>query len=107
VVWVLSGVAVVGLGSFGYFGLTGKHQENDLKSTCAPHCKDSEVDAMYRSYLVADVSLGVSLVAASVAGYLLFSTPSGASSSTAKPIFPVDVRLGTAGASMTYQASFP
>src|SRR5262249_34903159 len=45
-VWVLSGVAVAGLGSFGYFGLTGKHQENDLKSTCAPRCNDSDVDAM-------------------------------------------------------------
>ena len=60
-------------GIVGYFGLSGKHQENDLKSRCAPTCKDSEVDDMYRSYLIADVSLGVSLAAASVAGYLLFS----------------------------------
>src|SRR5450432_873016 len=74
-VWVLSGVAVVGLGSFGYFGLSGKHQENDLKSTCAPLCKDSDVDDMYRSYMIADVSLGVALVSASVAGYLFFRTP--------------------------------
>lgn len=106
VVWVLSGVAVVGLGSFGYFGLTGKHQEHDLTSRCAPFCKDSEVDDMYRSYLVADVSLGVSLVAASVAGYLLFRTPASSSASTAAPKLPVDLRLGTKSASVTFEGTF-
>jgi hypothetical protein len=103
-VWVLSGVAVVGLGSFAYFGLSGKHQENDLKSRCAPLCKDSEVDDMYKKYLLADVSLGVSVVAASVAGYLLFSTP--ASSSAAGPAMPLDVHLGTKSAFVSYQGSF-
>jgi len=105
-VWVLSGVAVVGLGSFGYFGLTGKHQENDMKSRCAPICKDSEVDDMYRSYLIADVSLGVSVAAASIAGYLLLSAPANAGSSTAQPKLPLDVRLGTKGASLSYEGSF-
>jgi hypothetical protein len=106
VVWVLSGVAVVGLGSFAYFGLNGKHQENDLKSRCAPVCKDAEVDDMYRSYLIADVSLGVSVVAASVAGYLFFSTPPSGSPSTAKAKFPFDFRVGAQGASVTYAGSF-
>jgi hypothetical protein len=103
--WVLSGVAVVGLGSFTYFGLHGKHQENDLKSRCAPLCKDSEVDGMYKSYLFADVSLGVTVVAASVAGYLFFSTSS-SSSSAARPALPVDVRIGSKSAWFIYQGSF-
>ena len=103
--WVLSGVAVVGLGSFTYFGLSGKHQENDLKSHCAPGCQDSDVDAMYRSYLIADVSLGVSLAAASVAGYLLLS-PSKTSPSMAQPRLPFDLRLGSSSASVSYQGSF-
>jgi hypothetical protein len=104
-VWVLSGAAVVGLGSFVYFGLDGKHKESDLKSRCAPMCKDSEVDAMYKSYLIADVSLGVSVVAASVAGYLLFSAPA-SSSSAARPNLPLDVRLGSKSAWFSYQGSF-
>jgi len=105
VVWVLSGVAVVGLGSFGYFGLTGKHQENDL-SRCKPFCKDSEVDAMYRNYLIADVSLGVSLVAASVAGYLLLSAPPGAATSAAQPKLPLELHWGTKSASLTFDGAF-
>jgi hypothetical protein len=104
-VWVLSGVAVVGLGSFAYFGLDGKHKENDLKTRCAPLCKDTEVDPMYKSYLLADVSLGVSVVAASVAGYLFFST-AGSSSSAARPTLPLDVRLGSKSAWFSYQGSF-
>lgn len=71
VVWVLGGVAVVGLGGFVGFGLSGKSQEGDLDS-CKPSCRPSDVDSMRRSYLFADVSLGVAVVAAGVGGYLYF-----------------------------------
>jgi hypothetical protein len=42
--------------------------------TCAPRCTNrSEVDAMRRSYLVADVLLGVSVAALGTSAYLLIS----------------------------------
>lgn len=71
-VWVLGGVAVIGLGGFIGFGLAGKGQESDLDS-CKPDCKRDDVDAMRRSYLLADVSLGVALVAGGVGAYLYVS----------------------------------
>lgn len=69
VIWVLGGVAVVGLGGFVGFGLSGRSQESDLDA-CKPSCRSSDVDSMRRSYLFADLSLGVALVAAGVGGYL-------------------------------------
>ncbi|MBK8994964.1 MAG: hypothetical protein IPM35_04325 [Myxococcales bacterium] len=71
-VWVLGGVAVIGLGGFVGFGLSGKGQESDLDS-CKPDCKRDDVDAMRRSYLLADISLGVALVAGGVGAYLYVS----------------------------------
>lgn len=71
-VWVLGGVALVGLGGFVAFGLSGKSQESDLDS-CKPDCQRDDVDAMRRSYLFADISLGVALVATGVGAYLYVS----------------------------------
>lgn len=71
-VWVLGGVAVVGLAGFVGFGLSGKSQESDLDA-CKPSCKRDDVDAMRRSYLLADISLGVALAASGVGAYLYVS----------------------------------
>ncbi len=71
-VWVLGGVAVVGLGGFVGFGLSGKSQESDLDA-CKPDCTRDDVDAMRRSYLFADISLGVALVAGGLGAYLYVS----------------------------------
>jgi hypothetical protein len=104
-VWALSGVAVAGLGSFAYFGLTGKHQEKDLFARCAPRCGADEVDAMYRSYLVADISLGVSVAAASAAAFLFLSGPSGSSQAATAEV-PLNVRVGSRGVALTYGGTF-
>lgn len=60
--WVLGGVGLIALGSFGYFAASGKSKEKDLES-CSPACDPKEVDVMRRRYLIADISLGVSVVA--------------------------------------------
>jgi hypothetical protein len=65
--YVAGGVAVVALGSFAIFALTGKSNEDDLAGTCSPNCGTDEVGSVNRSYLVADVSLGVAAVATIVA----------------------------------------
>jgi hypothetical protein len=65
--FIAGGVAVVALGSFAVFALTGKSNEDDLAGKCSPNCSDDEVGSVNRSYLIADVSLGVAAVATIVA----------------------------------------
>jgi hypothetical protein len=72
--WVLGGVGVVALGSFGYFALRGKSRENDLEERCAPNCSDSEADELFRNYLIADISLGVGVAALGAATYLVVTS---------------------------------
>jgi hypothetical protein len=90
--YVAGGVAVLALGSFALFALTGKGKENDLAGSCSPNCKPDDVSAVNRDYLIADVSLGVAAVAAVVAVVLAFpafgSSPSVKTASAAAPWFP-------------------
>jgi hypothetical protein len=71
--YVLGGVTVAGLGSFGYFGLTGLHQRGEVLD-CTQSCSESEVESARRSLLFADVSLGVSVVALASALTVYFVT---------------------------------
>jgi hypothetical protein len=70
--YVLAGVGLVALGSFTYFGLTGGAEARDLSSGCGANrtCSDAQVDPVRRHLIVADVSLGVSLVSLGIATYL-------------------------------------
>lgn len=72
--WVFGGLGVVALGSFSYFALKGKSQENDLESRCAPRCAQSEADSLHQKYLIADISLGVSLLSLGAATYFFVSS---------------------------------
>jgi hypothetical protein len=65
--WILGGVAVLSLASFGTFAALGKSDENELGRTCGDRCSDDQVAGVQRSYVVADVSLGVAVVAAGAA----------------------------------------
>jgi hypothetical protein len=64
---------LLALGSFTYFGLTGRAEVDRLRSECAPHCNQSDVDSAQRTLLVADASLGVGIVSLGIASWLLFS----------------------------------
>ncbi len=69
--YVIGGAGLLALGAWGAFAWDGSRREGNLE-TCAPRCTDrSEVDAMRRSYLVADVLLGVSAAALGTSAYLL------------------------------------
>ena len=70
--WILAGVAVAGATSFGYFGLRGRAEVDEMRAECAGHCPSSQVDAARQKLLVADVSLGVGLVSAGIATYLFW-----------------------------------
>lgn len=70
--YVLAGVGVAALGSFAAFAITGKSAERDMDG-CKPYCQQSQADKMRLRYLIADISLGVSVVALGASGYFFFS----------------------------------
>lgn len=72
--WVLGGVGVLALGSFVYFGLSGRGATSDLRSSCAPACNKGDVDSARTKLLIADVSLGVSVVALGLATFFFVSS---------------------------------
>jgi hypothetical protein len=73
-VYVFGGVGLVAASSFTYFALDGRSKEKSLEE-CAPHCARSDVDAMRRSYLIGDISLGVALASLGVGAYFLLRSP--------------------------------
>jgi hypothetical protein len=72
-VYVLGGVGIVAMGSFAFFGLKAFTQGNDLKASCAPACSDADSSAVHRNALIADVSLGVGIVALGAATWILLT----------------------------------
>jgi hypothetical protein len=77
--YLLGGVGVLGLGSFAYFGITSRNELADLRATCAPFCEQGQLDDVKTKMLIADVSLGVGIVALGAAT-VLFLTHSSSSS---------------------------
>jgi hypothetical protein len=71
---VVGGIGVVAIGSFAFFGLSGSGAVNDLKK-CKPNCATSDVDSARTKLIVADISLGVGVVALGVATYMLITRP--------------------------------
>ena len=79
--WVLGGVGVVGIGMFATFGIIGLNQKSDAEAPaseggCKPTCRDDEVSSIRTKLIVADISLGVGVVALGVATYLFISSRS-------------------------------
>jgi hypothetical protein len=68
-----AGVAVVAAGSFAFFGLSGRAEQADALDPCRGHCSESAIDAVRTKYVIADVSLAISVVAASVATVLFLT----------------------------------
>jgi hypothetical protein len=92
-VLVMGGVALAGAASFGYFALSGKADVRDLER-CKPYCPTDEVRSARTKYLLADVSLGVSVLAASVGAYLLLSAPAPAAAATSRPRLALGIGPG-------------
>jgi hypothetical protein len=74
-VYVLGGVAAAGLGTFVVLAISGRLQQSNLDD-CKPSCQQSDVDDMKRTYLFADLALGVAAIAGGVAAYLHFKDKS-------------------------------
>lgn len=73
--YVFAGLGVLGGGGFALFGTKGNSARNDL-GQCAPICKSSDVDAVRRDYLIANVSLGVGVAGLVAAGVVYLTRPS-------------------------------
>lgn len=99
--WAFGAVAVAALGSFAYFGLTGRAKESSLSTSCAPRCSDDDIARVRRSYLVADISLGVSVASFAIATVIAITSKPPESAKTA-----VDVRVLPGGAFVGVVSTF-
>ncbi|MCU0659013.1 MAG: hypothetical protein MUF64_28290 [Polyangiaceae bacterium] len=61
--YAFGGVSLLGFAGFAYFGLTGRSKAQGLERDCLPRCSDEQVQPLKTSYLLADVALGVGLLA--------------------------------------------
>jgi hypothetical protein len=73
---VAAGVGVAALGSFAYFGATGLSRQHSELDACNPSCPGSLIGSVRTDYVVADVSLAVSVIALGLATYLFWTRPS-------------------------------
>ena len=74
--YVIGGIGVVALGGFAIFGISGKNAVSDMRdgpTKCAPTCDQSRVDSARTKLVLADVSLGIGVVAIGVATYLILT----------------------------------
>jgi hypothetical protein len=71
---VVGGIGVVALGSFALFGIQGKNDVDDLQK-CKPRCEESDVDKARTKLIIADISLGVGIVALAVSAYMIITRP--------------------------------
>ena len=88
--YVLLGVGAVGIGVGTFFGLQALGEKSDAEDACVdasggrrcPVGAQDSLDGAKSKALIADVSLGVGIVAAVVGGYLVLSSGSGKSASS-------------------------
>jgi hypothetical protein len=71
--FVAGGAGVLLLGAALYVGLDASADARELRSTCAPHCQQSQVDDVEGRYVIAGVTGGIG-AAALIAGAILFFT---------------------------------
>ena len=71
--YVFGGIGVAALGSFAYFGMKGRGNASELAKGCGKDktCTEDQVAPVRTQLLVADVSLGIGLVALGTAVYFL------------------------------------
>ena len=75
------GVGVVGFAAMGVLIGVAGGDLNQLRTTCAPQCDPSDVDAVHTKLVVADVALGVGIAGVAVAAIALIVANTGHSDS--------------------------
>lgn len=73
--YVFAGVGAAAAINFAIWGALSKSLLNELERECAPTCEQSYVDRVHTRALIADVSLGVSVVSLATASVFYFLRP--------------------------------
>jgi hypothetical protein len=68
--YVFGGLAVAGFGVLAYFGGTGLYDAHQLRTDCKPFCDHADVQAVQTKLLIADIGLGIGILALVVGLYL-------------------------------------
>ncbi|WP_438030710.1 hypothetical protein [Sorangium sp. So ce233] len=108
--WAAGGVGVAGLAVFAVAGALSLDAEADLRATCAPRCAADDVRAVRVQHAVADLGLGVGVVALGAAAWLYLTRPAAArppQPTAARPPQPAAARPSRAGASALLPALRP
>jgi hypothetical protein len=100
---VFGAVGAAALGSFTYFGISGRHDAAELGDGCGRDktCREDQVTPIRTKLLVADISLAVGLVSLGAATYLFF-----AGNEKPPPSVSADVVVGRQAASVSVRAKF-
>jgi hypothetical protein len=77
--YAAAGVGAVAFASFAFFGIRGVTDAQSLHEQCAPHCSQSAETNVHTELVVADISLGIGVVASAVALWLFLRDDGAAS----------------------------
>jgi hypothetical protein len=86
----LGGLAVASGVTLAVLGLGAQRDADRLRSTCAPACAESAVDAVRQKQIGANVALGIGVLAAGAAAVLIFTWPSPAGAAATVAVRPID-----------------
>ncbi|MDI3287198.1 hypothetical protein [Polyangium sp. 15x6] len=95
---VLGGVALAGAAAFTGLAVSAKSDYDHLDGTCAPRCTADLVDPVRTKLILANVSLGVSVVSLGVATFLWFTRPQAPPGKTPATAFAITPLPGGAAA---------
>jgi hypothetical protein len=100
---VFGAAGALALGSFAYFGISGRNDASELAEGCGKNktCSESQVSPIRTKLVIADVSLGVGLVSLGAATYLFF-----AGNEKPAPAVSADVVVGRDGGRLTVGGRF-
>lgn len=86
----LGGLALASGVTFAVLGLGATSDAESLRATCAPACAVSDVDAVRRKEIGANVALGVGVLAAGAAAVLIFTWPAPAAPKASLAVRPIE-----------------
>jgi hypothetical protein len=97
--YVLGGAALVGLGAFTYFAVSGKNRLDELSESCGPdNCTPRQIEGGKTQYIAADIALGVGVASAIAAVVVFFAAGGADSAAPAEPSARLDVAVAENGA---------
>jgi hypothetical protein len=82
--WIVGGAGVASLAAFGILAVHGTSRRSDLEKECFGSCRQDQVDSIKTELVIADVALGVGIVALGVSTYLFLTNGRGTSSEPAR-----------------------